>query len=76
MLATMGIRRFAVPVSGTNLDRLAGVLAKAGIASSLTDPASGGLRAMVTAASPELARGRVTYALKDEEASVGRVREF
>jgi hypothetical protein len=71
----MGIRGFAVPVSGTNLDRLADVLAKAGIATSLTDPSSGGLRAMVAAASPELARGRVDFALRDERASVGRARE-
>jgi hypothetical protein len=31
---------------------------------------------MVTAATPELARGRMTYALKDEAASVGRASEF
>jgi hypothetical protein len=67
----MGIR-FTVPVAGTNLKRLAELLAESGIHSSLTDPSSHTLRAFVRAESAIGARQMVEFALDGEDASIGR----
>ena len=66
----MGIR-FQVSVTGTDLNRLAWLLARAGLRTSLTDPSSDQLLAFVIADSPEIAHDRVEIVLKGEQVRIG-----